>query len=62
MRAAVLHSHKQYYDLVVSSKVSARITRNLGATISHTYAYDSTPVESVRPADQRVQTGLTVSL
>lgn len=49
------------YNVDVTSKLSTRITQSLALNVSHTYAYDSTPVESVRPADQRVQTGLTIS-
>jgi putative salt-induced outer membrane protein YdiY len=48
------------YNLDVTSKVSTRITRRVALTVSHTYAYDATPVESVQPTDQRFQTGLTL--
>lgn len=48
------------YNMEVTSKLSTRITRRLALTLSHTYAYDSTPVEGVQPTDQRFQTGLTL--
>ncbi len=48
------------YNLEVRSALSTRMTSNLAVTLGHNYTYDSTPVEGVRPADQRFQAGLTV--
>jgi putative salt-induced outer membrane protein YdiY len=48
------------YILDVKSRFNTRITSHLALTLGHTYTYDSTPVQDVRPTDQRFEAGLTI--
>lgn len=48
------------YTLDVKSKLSTRVTEHVAIALTHTYAFDSTPVEGVGRTDQRLQAGLTI--